>query len=196
MIGFRILNKSKQRTALLVHGMFTNSGYWLPYLSSLKEHRLIILNIDYRAIRDVGNYVSRAVEIIEAMAAGEVDAVIAHSAGSLISSLLPLESRRYLFEVCPVYCATRINEDKFVEEIHRKIKNSLLDDEIRSLLREVDAAIASHSVRTQASVRQSIYLPDVDTYFSYHGSPASRQFRGDHFDISEAVADIGKVLSS
>lgn len=37
MIGFTILNRSKPRTLLLMHGLFTSSGYCLSYLQSLRQ---------------------------------------------------------------------------------------------------------------------------------------------------------------
>lgn len=196
MIDFRILNKSKPSTVLLIHGLFTSCGYWLPYLSSLKNHRLIILDIDYHAIHDIDQYVSRVVEIIATEGGGAVDAVISHSLGSLISSQLPQDACHSLFEVCPVYCATRINADQFIDNIERMIKFSMVGDEIRELLKRVDSAIAVHVPRASSSVRQSVYLPDADVYFSYRASPSAMKFKGDHFDISEALEDIRKVLSS
>jgi hypothetical protein len=195
MIGFTILNKSKSKTLLMVHGLFTSSGFWLPYLKSLKDFRLIILDIDYRFMLDVDQYVSRIAGIIEADAGGWVDAVISHSLGTLIASRLPDDMRQTSFEICPVYSATRRNLDDFTSEIEHKIKFSMSVHEIRSLLANVDYVLARHSALAQAPKGRLIYLPDMDRYFSYDTSPKFTEFRGDHCNIADAVTDIGKVLA-
>jgi hypothetical protein len=64
MICSTVVNKFKPRTLLLVHGLFTSAGYWLPYLQSLKEYRLLVPDIDYRGIRDVDAYLERIGELI------------------------------------------------------------------------------------------------------------------------------------
>jgi pimeloyl-ACP methyl ester carboxylesterase len=196
MIRWTVFNKSKPKTLLLVHGLFTSAGYWLPYLKSLKDYRLLIPDIDYRGIRDVDAYLGRIDEIISEQAGGKVEAVIAHSLGCLLASLLPQEARGASFEVCPVYCAARREQDEFVSEIERKMRSTLSQDGIRALLAEVDDAIDAHRLRAQARKTRAIYLPDADRYFSYQKSHDARWFSGDHFEITEAVADIGSKLTA
>ncbi len=196
MIRSTVLNKSKPRTLLLVHGLFTSAGYWLPYLKSLKDYRMLIPDIDYRGIRDVDAYLEGIDEIIGEQAGGKVDAVIAHSLGCLLASLLPHQARGASFEVCPVYCAARREQDEFVGEIGRKARSTLSQDGIRALLAEVDDAIDAHRLRAQARKTSTIYLPDADRYFSYQTSHDARWFSGDHFEIAEAVADIGSKLAA
>jgi pimeloyl-ACP methyl ester carboxylesterase len=191
MIKFTILNKSKLKTLLLVHGLFTSAGYWLPYLQTLKNYRLIILDIDYRTLRDIDQYVSRITGIIEEVAGGGVEAVISHSLGTLIASRLSSDLRQASFEICPVYSATRRNPDDFVGEIEHKIKFSMSIQEIRDFLADVDCVLASHSTPAQATKGRLIYLPDMDRYFSYDTSQKFMEFRGDHFNIADAVTDIG-----
>jgi pimeloyl-ACP methyl ester carboxylesterase len=195
MIRSTVVNKSKPRTLLLVHGLFTSAGYWLPYLQSLKEYRLLVPDIDYRGIRDADAYSERIGELIGEQAAGRVDAVIAHSLGCLLASNLPQGVRGDSFEVCPVYCAVRREQDEFVGEIERRTRSSLSRDDIRAMLAEVDVAIDSHRLRTQSLKARAIYLPDADRYFDYHASPDARWFSGDHFRITEAMADIGSKLA-
>jgi pimeloyl-ACP methyl ester carboxylesterase len=196
MIRLTVVNKSKQRTLLLVHGLFTSAGYWLPYLKSLKEYRLLVPDIDYRGIRDVDAYLERIDEIIGEQAGGKVDAVIAHSLGCLLASLLPQEARGASFEVCPVYLAARREQDEFVGEIERKTRPARSQDDIRALLAEVDGAIHAHRLRAQVRKARAIYLPDADRYFSYQASPDARWFSGNHFEITEAVTDIGSKLAA
>jgi hypothetical protein len=195
MTEFTILNKSKPKTLLLIHGLFTSSGYWLPYLQSLKDYRLIILDIDYRNVRVIDQLVTRITDIIEDYAGGWVDAVISHSLGTMIASRLSDVLRRTSFEICPVYSATRRNPDDFVCEIEQKIKFSMSASEIRDLLADVDYVLSSHSASAKAPKGRLIYLPDVDRFFSYDTNQKFTEFRGDHFNIVDAVTDIGKVLA-
>lgn len=199
MISLTILNRSRQKTALLIHGLFTSSGYWLPYLTSLRDYRLLILDIDYRAIDDLGPYLRRVEEIIAAEAGGRVDVVVAHSLGALLASRLPARLRQASYELCPVYGATRLHPDSFVEDIEQRLKSAMSGVQIRALLAQVDAALVRHSPlnpELAASPRGTIYLPDADPYFSYEPGAASRSFSGDHFDVTHAMEQIGRELSA
>ena len=47
MIRKFVYNNSKKETVILIHGLFTNSGFWLKYLFFLRNYRLVVYNIDY-----------------------------------------------------------------------------------------------------------------------------------------------------
>ncbi len=121
--------------------------------------------------------------------------MITHSLGCLLASYLPQGARGASFEVCPVYCAVRREQDEFVGEIERRTQSSLSRDDIRAMLAEVDGAIDSHRLRAQSLKARTIYLPDADRYFANYASPDARWFSGDHFGITEAAADIGSKLA-
>jgi pimeloyl-ACP methyl ester carboxylesterase len=196
MINFIILNKSKPKTLLLIHGLFTSSGYWLPYLQILKGYRLVILDIGYQPLCDVDYYVGLVGGIIEAEAGGVVDAVISHSLGTMIASRLPEDIRLSSFEICPVYFAARRNTGDFVSEIAGKIKFPMSGDEIRNLLADVDGVLSRYSTAAQTPIRNSVYLPDADLYFSYDVRSEFKVFEGDHFNIAKAMIDIEGVLAA
>ena len=42
-----IFNKSKKKTIIFIHGLFGNSGFWLPFLPIFKNFKIILLDIDY-----------------------------------------------------------------------------------------------------------------------------------------------------
>ena len=42
-----IFNKSKKITIIFIHGLFVNSGFWLPFLPIFNQFKIIILDIDY-----------------------------------------------------------------------------------------------------------------------------------------------------
>jgi len=198
MIRVTLLNRSKPRTVLLVHGLFTSSGFWLPYLASLKEYRLIILDIDYAQIGQPGkidDYVQQVSAMIAEQADGHVEAVISHSLGSLIASLLAPACRTRSIEICPVRCATRRNLAQFVDTIAAKVPAALGREGVLQMLHDADQAIASHALRVQAPPSTTIYLPDADPFFSYHPGTAFQQFSGDHFEIAAAMAELGPRIS-
>lgn len=195
MIKVTILNKSKPKTLLLIHGLFSSSGYWLPYLQTLKYFRLIVLDIDYRVSSDVDLFVSEVNYIIDTIAGGFVYAVISHSLGTLVANRLHESTRHFSFEICPVYYATRIKRDDFVGEIERRIKFSMTKIEILDLLTKVDYLIVKSGVPMETTINPITYIPDEDHYFSYNVDTEFIEFRGDHFNIAEAIADIGTVLA-
>lgn len=198
MIRVTLLNRSRPRTVLLVHGLFTSSGYWLPYLASLKAYRLLILDIDYRQIGQSGQidaYVQQVQEIIAQQAEGQVAAVISHSLGSLIASRLAPSCRQLSIEICPVRCATRRNLAQFIETIGGRIKAANAREQVVQQLQDADQAIARHAREVPAPASTIIYLPDADPFFSYHPDTDYVQFSGDHFEIAAAMDGIGTRIS-
>lgn len=202
-IGFTILNKSKPRTLLLIHGLFTSSGFWLPYLSSLKQYRLLILDIDYSAVHEVQGYVDQVAAIIAAQAGGRVAAVLSHSLGCVLASRLPAPLLEASIEICPVYCATRRAPEEFVAAIGNKLKGALPAAAIRQQLAEADAAIAAHAAfaappAPPGAPQPLICLPDNDPHFAYHpaAGAACLTFPGDHFEIGAALAAVSARLTA
>lgn len=197
MISLTIFNKSQQKTVLLIHGVFASSGFWLPYLGSLKHSRLLMLDIDYCAISDIGPYMLRLEEIILREAGGHVNAVISHSLGAFLASLLPTRMREISYELCPVYGATQLHPETFANDINKRLGYKVTRDQIRSTLVDVGFALARHSPLTlEDKMRDGIiYLPDADPYFSYDPGAAGRTFIGDHFNVTAAMGEIGRELS-
>jgi pimeloyl-ACP methyl ester carboxylesterase len=194
MVAHTVFNRSKPRTLLLLHGLFANSGYWLPYLSSLKDFRLLILDLDYAAIGALPPYVAQVAALAAAQPGGRVEAVISHSLGCLVASHLPPALLGASFEVCPVYCATRLQPQRFAAEMAGRLKSSLSGAAIAAQLEQADQAIAAHALPLPGPLHSAIYVPEHDPYFDYHAGPDCRRFNGDHFDIAQAVAQIGASL--
>lgn len=188
MIGYTVLNKSKDRSLLLIHGLFASAGYWLPYLPRLRDHRLIIVNVDYSCVEDVNRYVTRVVQIIEIESGGVVDAVISHSLGTFLASQLPYSIRRKSFEICPVHSAKRKNTINFIGEIKRKVGSSITDSQVQEQLDMVDRAMACNKTNLDSSSSASMYIPDSDPYFVYSNKEPFFVFKGGHFDIENAFS--------
>lgn len=195
MIGYRILGKSRSRTALLIHGLFSSAGFWLPYLGAFKDFRLIILDIDYGRIELVDQYINGLRSVIDIEASGCADVIVAHSLGTLLANGLAPSYRRASFEICPVYCAKRNNTEDFVEEIMGRLSNSVTKAQIVKILKNVDGAVRSYGSQRAGTLERTVFIPDSDLYFAYEPKSKYERFHGDHFDIATAIKDIERALS-
>lgn len=195
MLGYKLLNKSKTRHALLVHGLFSSSGFWLPYLNRLRDFRLIILEIDYRAIRNSAAYLRGVEDILETAAGGVADVAIGHSLGTLISGPLARRRCRMSFDICPVYCASRRNTEHFANSLQAMLKRPPGTAEILSMLAEVDTTLEKFDPASTCHATAHRLLPDADPFFDYHCPAPHRLFHGDHFRIDEAMDIVAEQLA-
>jgi len=194
VINYTVINKTKPKTAVFVHGLFANSGYWLSYLPYIRDHKLIILNISYQFFDEVSQYVDEVTEIIEQEAGGVVDVAISHSLGSVLTNQLRPGLYRKLFEICPVYCASRRNIHQFIDEIQVRIGQSLSTFQISEMLERVDLALSEHFSYKENLIGSIKYYPNADPFFSYNLMAPSKIFNGDHFEISGAMMQIQDEL--
>jgi len=195
VIGYRILGKSRSRTALLVHGLFSSAGFWLPYLGAFKDFRLIILDIDYGRIELLDQYIDGLRSVIDIEASGCADVIVAHSLGTLLANGLTPSYRKASFEICPVYCAKRNNTENFVEEIEGRLSNSVTKTQIVKILKHVDSTVRTYVSQRARTSERAVYIPDSDLYFAYEPKSKYVRFQGDHFDIAMAVKDIEVAVS-
>ncbi|MYM41236.1 alpha/beta fold hydrolase [Duganella qianjiadongensis] len=188
LIRYQVMNRKAARSMVLLHGLYTSAGYWLPYLPLLSGFRLILLTIDYQAIRDLPPYIARLEQLIEQLAEGQADTVIAHSLGCLLAHQLPPERRRHSYEICPVYLARPRAISTFVAELGQRLPATPAAGDVQARLADIGAALALHgNAADHGAIR---YIPDADAFFSYRDDPAQRHFHGDHFDISAALQAI------
>ena len=195
MIGYRVLGKSKSKTALLVHGLFSSAGFWLPYLGSFKDFRLLVVDIDYKKICDLEGYADCPRRVIDSESSGCADVVVAHSLGTVLVNGITPKYYKSIFNICPVYCAKRINTDKFIDQIKFRLENAVTKNEIIETLKKVDSALRSYRGQPSETSEPTVYIPNSDLYFSYESNSKYKFFQGDHFDISLAVRDIESTLA-
>ena len=118
-----VLNKSKNKPILFIHGFYANAGYWLPYLPFFKEHKIVLLNLDYYFLLDSNDKISKIIEIIEALnLQNDIYAIIGHSLGTIISNFINFTSVKFHFDICHVSHALRIDTEGFVNDILSRIK--------------------------------------------------------------------------
>jgi hypothetical protein len=189
------LNKSKTQTIVFIHGFYANAGYWLPYLASFKNYRIVLLNINYNDLLYSNNMIQATNSLFQSIHFGnEVVALISHSLGTVVSNYIDVSLVNNRFEICPVGFSKRSDTAGFVNDIKSRVNQS--EKEVVDKLLLVDSLISqskSH-IQNSSSIR---YVPTADPYFTYTDMPGNNlSFKGDHFEIDEAIADIASRLDN
>jgi len=81
-----VFNKNKKDTIILIHGLYTSSGFWLSFFRFFKNYRIIAFDINYeKLLRSEYNR-----ELLKASfeVDGHIVGVISHSFGTVISDLV------------------------------------------------------------------------------------------------------------
>ncbi len=187
-----ILNKSKDKSILFIHGFYANAGYWLPYLSFFKEYKIILLNLDYNCLLNTNDKKSKVIESIQSLKLeNNIHAIIGHSLGTIISNFINCPSIKFHFDICPVSYASRINTSGFVNDIRSRINEHEIN--IKTNLNLVDLFI--NESKDYMLKKSILFIPNEDQYFIYKSTTNTAfTFKGDHFDITNAISDIVKFF--
>jgi hypothetical protein len=187
-----IYNKSKIDSIILIHGLFTNSGFWLNYFFYFKDYKIIVYNIDFYSFFDDSNSIILLDnECIQDFKNNRVVAVISHSYGSVVSDLIFSKSDALLFNICPITLGNRVNSDAFVLYLTNKLK--LSENKIHDLLRKSDSFFSSNSSRF--SFKGMNFIPNDDNFFKYELNMVDFiEIEGDHFEIKNAIIFIKNLL--
>ena len=164
-INYNILNSKASNKAVLIHGLFASSGYWLEYLKYFKYYKLLIFNIDYNSDQTLQNYIDGIDLIISKEFEGEFDILISHSFGTLIANRFSSTTFRYSFEICPVHSSTRIQKQKFINEISKRLNGIKTHDEIALQLKYADVTLNSYQHNIELNGNRILLYPDNDTFF-------------------------------
>ena len=187
------LSKSKPRSIILLHGLFTGPGFWLPYLKYFSNYNVILVDINYSLVTSIGEFLPDFKLKIESISQSkDIVAIISHSLGTCLSSLLGENFSKFNINICPIYLAERQNTEQFVEFISTN-DASYSFDEVLKILGEVDDFLHQKAFRVEAVTFRSTHLlvPDQDPFFSYKTeSRDSLTYAGDHFDINDALLKI------
>lgn len=181
MISTFSLNKKKSKRIILIHGLFASSGYWLPYLSLLRDFNLIILNIDYAKYlenpkKNINIFTSQLYEFQDAKI------IISHSLGTILVKYINYKS--HLINICPVHSSTRTNKEKFISTIHKKtgLSSGLIENTFKKFdLIDLDESILGNKHKNLN------FFPRKDEFFKYNIDYKNENifFDGDHFNISD-----------
>lgn len=182
-----VLNKQKSSSIILIHGLFTNSGFWFRHLKLLKNFRLIIIDLDYQKlfrreiqIENINNQIFNAIK-----AKNDTVGIISHSFGTILSQNLDCLNKYSLYQICPIKNVISKNNIDFNNYILSNTK--LTEEEIIET-----RLMASRFSKTTIS-RDNLhfnYIPIDDQHFEYPVTEKCLFFEGDHFRIEKAIAVI------
>lgn len=187
-IEHTILNKSKPRTIILVHGLYSSSGFWLEYLKLFKNYRLFILNIDYdHYLSEDYSLNQLQSDLLNLPYPKDNSIIISHSLGTIIANFLSQNFDLISNEICPIHISERVNPNKFIDDINKLMGKSKIS--INKKLTLVDDFLLSFKPIIDSKIL--LYLPNNDQYFKYNKRFTNTScFSGDHFKISEALITI------
>ena len=190
MLSARSLSKRREKSIILVHGLFTGSEYWLRYLSYFSEYNVVLIHVEYQKLLELETQMNEFSSELRILLRGkEVVGILGHSLGCLISDMIAQRHDYLNIQICPVQFAVRKNLEGFVASI--LLKNSKhRESDIIELLESVNAYLKrfSFTERDNTSGVRKILLPLDDEYFDYFlDIKGFDSFQGDHFDIRHAV---------
>ncbi len=180
-------NKSKKKTIIFIHGLFGNSGFWLPFLTFFNQFKILVLDINYPELfkHDLKKInIKKHCESI--LKNDEEYTLISHSIGSIISQFFCSDKIKTSHEICPVYNVERINNEVFVNQIKARVDLSAI--EINKILIDSINFINDNSISENMHINKIQYFPLKDQFFIYKNNFDKRkQFVGNHFDINNSI---------
>ena len=196
LIKIFIFNKSKKKTIIFIHGLFGNSGFWLPFLTFFNQFKILILDINYP---ELFKYDSKKINIKKycdsILKNDEEYILISHSIGTLISQFFCSNKVKISHEICPVYNVERINSEVFVNQIKSRL--DLSANEINKILINSANFIDNNRVFENMSMNKIQYFPFKDHFFSHKNNfNNTKKFDGNHFEINNSILMIKSDLVS
>jgi hypothetical protein len=188
MFTSHILQRDKNKTVILIHGLFATSGFWLPALRYFPEHRIVLINVDYQRYLQTENALSLLDEYISQPKfgiTGDVD-VVGHSFGSVVTAMLSLHTgQRY--HMCPVFLAQHALHDELLIELDGRLGTAVPATEV-ALAQMREATDISRLVDFEKIIMRNdrCLIPDNDRFFSYRKPIPCiehKYYRGGHFDV-------------
>jgi hypothetical protein len=188
MVKRYTFNKRKKNAIILLHGLYTTSGFWLSYLNLFKDFRIITYDINYDLLLKTQNAKSYLNEHLNDYREDDnIVATISHSFGTIISDLAFENKQHTIFKICPVAFSKRLDNQSFILDIENK--TSLSKDYINEYMNLVSDFTSKY--RQILNFDGDIYIPNHDGFFSYEVPESKKtEFEGDHFNIGFALSNI------
>ena len=184
------LNRSRKQQLILLHGLFSHPGFWLPYLPLFSNFQCIIPYIDFNSLLTSKNSYNGQLSTIRNIIISSPDIiVIGHSLGSVFIENLPSKKHRG-FAICPMIGTKCIKKNLFLKYLvqatahpYNHIKN-VLDSSSKFL----------NTFNLPYNQNNLYFIPSNDHIFSYPTIAGSIAFHGDHFEITNGIkACLNKV---
>lgn len=194
LVAVKTLRRHAPVQAVLLHGLFCNGGFWLPWLERFDGLQLTVLSIDYAGLLERGLPLETLGLEVERAVGAKPAHLVAHSfgcwAGMAASS--PFLSRSF---ICPTFAAAAFDADAFAREVASRV-GADPHATAAQVARAVEyKATQAHLLRWRDA--DDVYLPGDDPFFRYAPPLRARVHacRGGHFDVDEAVASIAPQLA-
>ena len=180
-----VFNKNKKDTIILIHGLYTSSGFWLSFFRLFKNYRIIAFDINYEKL--LRSEYNRELLKSSFKVDGHIVGVISHSFGTVISDLVFNYENDKTYKICPVAFSKRKEPNNFVLDILNK--TPLSEESIIQNIKLVNTFLSR--MRDSLNCNGHIYVPTDDCYFLYDVPHKNIiQFEGDHFNIAIALNNI------
>jgi pimeloyl-ACP methyl ester carboxylesterase len=197
-LNVRTLRRNAPVQVVLVHGLFSNGAFWIPWLEHFEAFQLTLVGIDYAALLEGGTTLQELTARVDALVDDKPAHLVAHSFGCWpgAASRRAWLSRSF---ICPTFAATGFDAPGFCAEVARRV-GAGTEEEKATVAALVDRAIgykARHLDSLHLQPSDAFYLPPDDAYFSYVENMeegVTYACRGGHFDPSEALASIADRL--
>jgi pimeloyl-ACP methyl ester carboxylesterase len=194
LVAVKTLRRGAPVQAVLLHGLFCNGGFWLPWLERFEGLQLTVISIDYASLLARGLPLEQLALEIERAVGAKPAHLVAHSFGCWagMAASTPFLSRSF---ICPTFAAVAFEADAFARAIARRIE-AIPDLVAAQIAQALDyKATQAHLLRWRDA--DAVYLPEDDPFFRYAAPLRGRVHacRGGHFDVNEAVASIAPRLA-
>jgi pimeloyl-ACP methyl ester carboxylesterase len=185
----KTLGKGKPTAVVLVHGLFSNGAFWLPYLKLFDDCQVTILNLDYPAFFEGGCALDALSQHIDAAVGERAPAhFIGHSFGSCVGLGLASAFKSRSF-VCPTFCAAEFHSDQFCRDI-AQMTGAAHGDAAKLIALAISYKDQVKSEAVAFDANDALYLSSDDQYFTYRRAVpgvASTPYLGGHFDVTTAM---------
>lgn len=186
-------NKSKKKTIILIHGLFGNSGYWLPFLNNFNNFKILILDINYPKILIENPNKINFHKYLESMLEDDNEyTLISHSIGTVLAQYFPEKKIKISYEICPIKNSVKNNKRKFINEINSVTNFS--KKQIKNILEKATIFLSNNIVENKL-LNKKLFVPRSDSFFDYSFKNNLEYFDGDHFNITNSISMINKYLS-
>ena len=179
-------NKTRKKTLVLIHGLFGNAGYWLTFLKSFDEFKLLIFNINYTKLLSKDLEEINFYDFVTLLLKDEKDIfIISHSMGTVLAKYFPNEKLKFSFEICPIYNSVRKNKKQFIKEVN--LLSKYRNNEIMNILKNASFFLTRNFLLKKEDIKIKKYAPINDIYFDNSLIKKLDYFEGDHFNIINSI---------
>jgi len=167
---------------LLVHGLYSSGGAWIPILKYFRGFQVTLITIDYHAAFMMNRIMDLVTEISSDLIDG-YDFAVGHSFGACFLTLMGAKSNRNIY-IAPSFLSSRFALKKYLDFIcSAKLLNSAVVDTVVRQAIEIN-----QSLEFALRINDKVLLPSLDEFFSYDDRLGSALcFCGGHSDIESAI---------